>query len=212
MAGLVELFSNQCVTNYGQTACGYHCIAAHGHVECARTSAGICGTTSTNVYCWDPPDWVRALYSRAEERVPRPSCVVRSGNIACGFGCTAQDSRVACATSPEGVCRSTGREILCWDPDPSTYCSDAVSLLRPECITLDGAIACGYQCFTRNGQLACAKTPDGRCFASGDGIACTDPEAPPMCGYAPCQPDGKSSTRSWCRAPEARSRANGTRR
>ncbi len=46
MAGLVELFSNQCVTNYGQTACGYHCIAAHGHVACARTSSGICGTTS----------------------------------------------------------------------------------------------------------------------------------------------------------------------
>lgn len=195
------------MTNYGQTACGYHCVAAHGKVACSATSAGICATTSTDVYCWDPPDWVRAHYSASDAGVPRPSCEVRSGNIACGYRCTAQDSRVRCAKTPDGICRSTGREIVCWDPDPSTYCSEVIGLPRPGCIVLDGDIACGYGCMSRNGKLACAATPGGRCVTSSDGITCTDPESPPMCGYLPCRTDSRSSERSWCRSSSVPARA-----
>src|SRR5437867_7528990 len=86
-----------CLTNYGKTACGYNCLAAHGDVACSKTPAGTCSDVSTKVACWDPPDWVRAHYG---EKVPRPECRLRNGAYACGYRCHAHGDDVACAMSP----------------------------------------------------------------------------------------------------------------
>lgn len=193
--------ASTCITNYGKVACGYHCLAAHGEVGCARTSAGICGTTDRHLVCWDPPDSVRAHYG---DNVPRPQCVTRSGEIACGYRCEGRDSgEVQCAATPDGICVATSRGITCWDPPVAAYCADDRPLPRPKCITVDGYAACGYGCAARNGELACALTPGGSCQVLHNQIICRDLEPPPMCGSVPCRPDSAASARWWCRPPPA---------
>lgn len=188
-----------CLTNYGKTACGYHCLAAHGQVACAKTPAGVCSDISTAVACWDPPDWVRAHYG---DKTPRPECRRRGEKHACGYHCTAHGDDVACAQSPDGICDSSSRGVTCWDPTPSTYCADDQALPRPGCIKVNGVIACGYACEARSGMLACARTPAGKCTVQPREIVCVDPEPPPMCGARPCTPDGPESPRWWCRPKE----------
>lgn len=188
-----------CITNYGQTACGYHCLAAHGEVDCAQTPAGICSDVGVGVACWDPPEWVRAHYGAS---VPPPECRVRNGSYACGYRCVAHGDEVACAQTPDGICDSSSRGITCWDPEPSTYCSDERPLPRPMCIMVDGRIACGYACEARAGRMACAATPGGRCEVQPTGIYCADPAPPPMCGARPCRAERGDSARAWCRRSE----------
>ncbi len=133
--------TSTCITNSGKTACGYSRTAAHGEVGCARTSAGICGSTEREIVCWDPPDWVRAHYG---DKVPAPGCLVRNGTIACGYRCEGRNSEARCASSPDGICVSTPNGVACWNPPASSYCAEAIHLPWPECITNDGYAACGY--------------------------------------------------------------------
>lgn len=187
-----------CINNYGKSACGYHCVAAHGELGCARTAAGICGVTEREIVCWDPPDTVRAHYG---DQVPRPQCLTRDGAIACGYRCEARDKEVRCATTPDGICTPASRGIVCWDPPHTDYCADQNPLPRPQCITVDGRAACGYGCTARNGALGCATTPGGSCQVLREQIVCTDPEVPPFCGAQPCRPDEPTTARAWCRPP-----------
>jgi len=193
---------SSCLTTNGRSACGYSCVAAHGQVACARTPSGICKATSDNVeapgvVCWDPPDWVRAHYA---DNVPRADCITRNGSVVCGYACTGLGDEMACAQSPDGICRaSSKRGVVCWDPSPSTYCADNKPLPRPQCIMSDGEIACGYGCEARGGNMACAATPGGKCNIFPSEIICTDPEAPLSCGGRPCVPDSPASPRGWCR-------------
>ncbi len=192
--------TSTCITNYGKTACGYHCLAAHGEVACAKTSAGICGATESELVCWDPPDSVRAHYG---DKVPRPKCLTRAGAIACGYDCASREGdRVYCASTPDGICVATSRTTVCWDPPVYAYCADGKPLPRPKCVTIDGNAACGYGCADRNGEIACAQTPGGRCELVPNQIVCNDPEAPPMCGIAPCKADDPTTGRWWCRPPK----------
>jgi hypothetical protein len=196
---LAPAMSPTCMTNYGKTVCGYHCLAAHGEVACAKTSAGICGATETELTCWDPPDSVRAHYG---DKVPRPKCLTRFGSIACGYDCASREGdKVYCAQTADGICVSTWREVVCWDPPIYAYCADDKPLPRPKCVTIDGHAACGYGCADRNGEIQCASTPGGRCEVVPSQIICTDPETPPMCGVQPCKPDDPTSGRWWCRPP-----------
>lgn len=188
-----------CLTSSGKSACGYHCLAAHGEVACARTAAGVCGATEKELLCWDPPDTVRVHYG---DKVPRPECRTRSGAIACGYQCEAGTGEVRCAATPDGICVTTPRGITCWDPPAASYCQEPIALPRPRCITVDGYAACGYGCVARNGELACAATPGGSCQVLPSGIFCTDPESPPSCGGVPCRPDDPSTGRPWCRPPK----------
>lgn len=188
-----------CITNSGKTACGYHCLAAHGEVACARTAAGVCGATDSNLVCWDPSDTVRAHYG---DRVPRPECRTRGGTVVCGYHCETADSEVRCAATPDGICATTLRGVTCWDPPAASYCADQNSLPRPKCISVNGYTACGYGCLARNGELACALTPGGSCQTAPSGIVCSDPESPPLCGGQPCRPDDPVTGRPWCRPPK----------
>lgn len=58
-----------CITQSGKTACGYHCVAAHGEVARAHTAAGICDSNERKIVCRDPSDNVRAHYG---DSVPSP--------------------------------------------------------------------------------------------------------------------------------------------
>lgn len=44
-----------CRADYGQTTCGYDCVAAYGEVKCAQTPFGACHAAYGEVLCWDPP-------------------------------------------------------------------------------------------------------------------------------------------------------------
>ncbi len=191
-----------CLTNYGRTVCGYRCLAAHGDVACAKTPHGICKATSDapangqpGVVCWDPPETVRIHYG---DKTPLADCVMRRGELTCGYQCQALGDMAKCATTPDGVCRASSRGIVCWDPPPTNYCADDRALPRAQCILSDGDIACGYNCEGRGGQLACATTPTGRCTWTGSTFVCSDPSPPPFCGGRPCDPDRAGSERSWC--------------
>jgi hypothetical protein len=186
-----------CLTNYGKTACGYHCQAAHGDVQCARTSAGICGFTDSQLVCWDPPDSVRAHYG---DKAPRPECMQRSGQMQCGYNCASRDGgEIQCSQTPDGICVAASRGVVCWDPPISSYCADDRPLPRPRCIQVDGVAACGFGCLAKNGDVACAQTPTGTCINMPTGIVCNDSEAPPMCGVVPCRADDPQTGRPWCR-------------
>ena len=198
---LPQVQTSRCITNYGKTICGYSCLAAHGDVACARTPSGICASTSDTaekpgVVCWDPPESVRAHYG---DLTPLPQCVMRKGNVFCGYGCVVHGDEVACAQTPDGICRAGTSTVVCWDPPYSAYCADNAPLPRPQCILVDGEVACGYKCEARNGNMACAQTPGGKCNIMPNDIICFDPEAPAMCGYRPCTGDTAQSERWWCR-------------
>jgi hypothetical protein len=184
----------RCITVYGRTECGYRCEATNGDVGCAATPAGVCVTTGGKLTCWDPPEWVRAHY---RERLPTPECLTKSGETACGYHCWSHDGDVQCAESPDGVCGNSRDEIKCWDPSPATYCVETGRPLpRPRCVVYDGQIACGYNCETRNGEVACAQTPAGKCIAEHGEVRCFDPPAPVLC--EPGKPCAAVDSRSWC--------------
>ena len=108
------LFSSQafaepeCVTAFGTTACGYHCISAFGEVKCAQTPYGVCKSAFGEIVCWDPS---RPVNKQAE-------CVTSFGKITCGYNCVSAFGETKCAETPEGTCKSSSGNIECWDPEP----------------------------------------------------------------------------------------------
>ena len=95
----------QCVTNYGKTVCGYHCVANYGDVQCAQTPQGACMANYGQVVCWDPPRYV-------DEKA---MCKADYGKIACGYHCVSSYGDVVCARTPNGICKATNGQIVCFD-------------------------------------------------------------------------------------------------
>lgn len=104
-----------CLTNYGQTACGYHCIANYGQVRCAQTPFGACLANYGQVRCWDPPRWVIRAH---RGRPPQAECLANYGQVACGYHCVANYGQVRCAVSPQGQCQAASGTVQCFDPRP----------------------------------------------------------------------------------------------
>ncbi|MBK9073082.1 MAG: hypothetical protein IPL79_19100 [Myxococcales bacterium] len=44
----------QCIAQYGQIACGYGCVAQYGQVRCAQGPHGQCHAASGSISCFDP--------------------------------------------------------------------------------------------------------------------------------------------------------------
>lgn len=115
----VALFLNQqvpaaqCLTQYGQTACGYGCVAAYGQVRCAPEPGGACLAAYGRVEC-----------SRASYPAPsgaQAECISAYGQVACGYGCVAAYGVARCSVVPGGVCQARYGSVQCVEPPPPAY-------------------------------------------------------------------------------------------
>lgn len=105
----------QCLSAYGETACGFSCTSGYGDLKCAQTPLGVCHSAYGEVVCWDPPRW---LGYHLPPGMPRASCISAYGDIACGFRCQAAFGEVACAQTPWGTCTVSYGDLICADPPP----------------------------------------------------------------------------------------------
>jgi hypothetical protein len=103
----------ECLSEYGTTECGYHCVAQYGEVKCASTPTGACQAQYGTVTCWDPPRGGRRHHGYG--RAAQAECVSQYGTTACGYGCVAQYGEVKCAQHPGGVCAAQYGSITCSD-------------------------------------------------------------------------------------------------
>jgi hypothetical protein len=103
-----------CITEYGQTVCGYSCKAKAQQVKCAQTPDGICETIGGEVVCWDPAGDIRQRFG---SQIPKPQCIREYGKTACGYECLARHNQVRCTETPAGKCRLDGETVVCWDPE-----------------------------------------------------------------------------------------------
>jgi hypothetical protein len=158
----------ECKVAQGKSVCGYNCSSA----RCASTPAGICQAQ----VCFDPPDEVFAVWGDA---VPPPKCLAQGGRVACGYGCVAGSGSVACAKTPIGVCFVKDGTARCFDPASGVLCANGKDLERPACLEDFGQIACGYDCKSTNGKVACAQTPRGSCNDASGSVTCFDPPIDP---------------------------------
>ncbi|MCL2325028.1 MAG: hypothetical protein FWC40_00785 [Proteobacteria bacterium] len=98
----------QCITNYGQTACGYHCVANYGQVKCANTPSGACKANYGQIFC-------TYFNARRAWNWPRASCLTNYGTGDCGYDCKANYGQVKCAKTPNGVCVANYGKVECYD-------------------------------------------------------------------------------------------------
>lgn len=104
----------------------------------------------------------------------KPSCVNINGTTACGFACKAEGGNAKCAKTPQGICASSGGQILCFDPPP-IVAEVMKAVPAPECKVEQGKLACGYHCTSAMSELRCTKTPAGVCEARYGKTVCFDP-------------------------------------
>ncbi|XXF77882.1 hypothetical protein P2318_33250 [Myxococcaceae bacterium GXIMD 01537] len=171
---------SQCVSAQGRTACGYACRATGTQARCAQTPAGMCTVLQGEVYCFDPP---RAVIHHPPGASTTPSCRQSGNAVACGYGCSVSEGRVACARTPYGVCSLLNGQQVCWDPSEQTIHQYGATLPTPQCRAAGSTVACGYACQATLGQVACARTPAGRCTAQGGQVSCWDPPALHHCSH-----------------------------
>ena len=110
----------ECRSEYGQTVCGYHCVAAYGQVKCAATPAGVCHAAYGQITCFDPPAATHPYYGgpwSPASTWPPAECKSEYGVTVCGYHCVAAYGQVKCATTPYGQCRAAQGEIVCFDPE-----------------------------------------------------------------------------------------------
>jgi hypothetical protein len=100
---------SECKTAFGKTACGFHCTAGFGDVQCSETDAGACIAAFGRVLCWDAPHRYRRL---AREMDP-VQCVAAYGDLACGYGCTSGFGEVKCSPRPGGSCMAADGHVTC---------------------------------------------------------------------------------------------------
>jgi hypothetical protein len=100
---------SSCVSAYGSTACGYHCVWAYGDVQCSDTPQGACLAAYGQVRCWDPPE----EYHREACGAEPASCLSAYGDIACGYGCVFAYGIVRCSERPGGKCAAAYGDVTC---------------------------------------------------------------------------------------------------
>lgn len=166
-----------CITSNGTSVCGYDCQGEAGKVRCAQTPEGACATSGGNVSCFDPPQFVRAVFGAGA----RPSCVAKEGKVTCGYNCAEAGGQVACAQTPRGVCDARTGKVVCFDPPAEVYAVWGSGAPAPSCEAREGKVACGYACVAGGGSIACARTPAGACIERGGKTSCFDPPARALC-------------------------------
>lgn len=170
VVALTQVPAQQCVSEYGQTKCGYACTAGSGHVKCASTWLGACVAAYGKVVCWDPSAEVLQSVSR---RTASAQCLAQYGKIACGWSCAAGYGDVKCAATPVGACLADNGKVVC---------SDGVvggrgrfrEVPQQQCVSAFGKTACGWGCVADYGQVKCATRPGGVCQAAYGKVTCSE--------------------------------------
>jgi hypothetical protein len=167
----------ECKSAYGQTQCGYGCVAAYGEVKCAKTTEGRCQAAYGEITCWDPSDDGPPHRQRGDrdDRPLRPGATCESayGKTACGFSCVSAYGEIKCAESPMGVCVSAYGRVVCWDPPDRVQRAYRGQGKKAMCDTAYGKIGCGYACVAAYGEVACASSPNGACEAAYGKVTCS---------------------------------------
>lgn len=60
----------QCLSRYGQTVCGYNCVAQYGDIRCADWPGGVCKASYGDIVCGPPapPNWVLLYQNNCHSR------------------------------------------------------------------------------------------------------------------------------------------------
>jgi len=159
----------ECKSAYGQTVCGFGCIAAYGDVKCARTPEGRCQAAYGEITCWDPDTEHPHRRHHAPPEEPGATCRTAYGKTACGHDCTIAFGDIKCAQTPLGVCHAAYGKLVCWDPPRWVRGTE-----KAHCETAYGDIACGYRCVAAFGKIRCASSPRGACKAAYGDVVCSD--------------------------------------
>lgn len=160
-----------CLSQYGQTVCGYGCVANYGQVKCAQTPRGVCKAEYGEVTCWDPPGAAQGGGFRGGPPPTRPgTCRSAYGRTECGFDCVANYGQLKCAQTAQGACKAEYGQVVCWDP-PEAW----PGAPKAECLSNYGVTVCGYGCVANYGQVRCAQSPQGVCQAASGEIRCWEP-------------------------------------
>lgn len=171
----------ECRVSAGVQVCGYRCLSTASDLRCAATPQGRCEIFAGQIRCWDPPEEVR-LHLPAN--APAAACIAKYGRHACGWQCASGAETVACAQSPWGKCSTAFGRVACWDPPDALIHQGGEDLGSATCASTNDRVACGWDCKTSFGQVACAQTPVGRCIAHDGRVTCVDPPLPPV-NHAP---------------------------
>ena len=134
-----------------------------------------------------------ALLTAAPVDAAGPTCRAIDGHVACGYQCKSDGQRVRCAQTPQGTCQVIDGQAVCFDPPTFIVRLYGDALPPPECKTIDGQVACGYQCAVQAGKVKCARTPAGTCGTRSGEIVCFDPPPQVYAVY------GKATPRAECK-------------
>ncbi|MFY0573104.1 hypothetical protein ACN28S_67170 [Cystobacter fuscus] len=164
----------ECKTIDGQVACGYQCVTQFGKVQCAHPRGHLRRPQRRDRLLRSAPRGVRPVWPGS---APRRVQGLRLGP-ACGYKCTVGSGKVACNTTPMGVCKSDGLQLKCFDPPAQALCAWGKSLPALQCQSSDGHPVCGYGCVKAYAKAACASTPKGMCKVFDSEVHCFDPPSP----------------------------------
>lgn len=123
---------------------------------------------------------------------PTPECISSRGRTVCGFQCKTSASDLDCAQTPYGTCEVTNGGVYCWDPPRVVIHHPPRTPVSPECKSVRGKVACGFNCRLSNGEVACNNTPYGVCTTHFGKLVCWDPPESVIHEYAEATP------RPWC--------------
>jgi hypothetical protein len=161
-----------CVTTYGQTACGYSCETNSDRALCTQTPFGACAEAEGRIACWDPP---ASIIAARKLKTPVAQCVTNSGKIACGYQCIGFDGAVRCAQTPDGGCTVEQGKIVCWDPPVDSLGVTFDPAWEPACIDGADGRSCGYRCIATAARSACGGNRSDSCRSEGERIVCEAP-------------------------------------
>lgn len=164
-----------CVTNNGQTACGYQCVVSSDQAQCAQTPFGACRVNAGRVVCWDPP--AEVMLARGE-RTPVASCLASSDHVVCGYHCEVWQGLVRCAQTPDGVCRHQGAPLSCWDPPLESFGVVYEAPSERACMAASDGRSCGFRCLATPRYSGCGGDRRDSCRADADEqrVVCAAPE------------------------------------
>jgi hypothetical protein len=159
------------MTSFGQTACGYRCVANYDQVQCAQTPFGACRANEGKVACWDPP---AAVLASRRAATPAASCESGFGKVSCGYHCVADHGVVRCAETPDGMCRSERGAVFCWDPPLESTGAVWNATAELACIQASNDRSCGFRCLAIPNQGRCGSSRADSCRVKDDNIVCVD--------------------------------------